>query len=274
MTGYTKEQLEWTKPTKVIGIIGGMGPFAHIDFERKVLEASKRRFGAMRDQQYPAWLVSCLPETPDRTMALRGDGEDPTPWLVESARRITGEGRADFLVMCCHTAHAFVRRLQEQVDVPVLDMVEQTCEAIAEAGIERAGILGTTGLLTAGLYQRALESRGVQVVTPLDLAGGEKWQKIHVMESIYGDPSRPEDDGGIKGGGEAIERAKDRLTTVSGRLVYDLKAQAIVAACTEIPLALTGSKIAGMPLIDPTMVLAEAAVEVAHGARELSSRAR
>ena len=263
---------EWGRPSRTIGIVGGMGPYAHIDFEHKVLEASRERFGAIRDQQYPAWLVSSWPETPDRTKALRGQGEDPTPWLVESARRITGEGRADFVVVCCHTAHAFLKGVQAELEVPILDMVEETCETIARSGVKTAGILGTTGLLEAGLYQRALTARGVKVVTPLALTDGARWQKIHVMESIYGDPSRPEDDGGIKGGGHAIERASARLTMVSGRLVFDLGAQVIVAACTEIPLALKGKKIAGVPLIDPTKKLAEAAVEIAHGIRELPER--
>lgn len=263
------------KQTRLIGIIGGMGPYAHLDFERKLLEEVHEVFGAIRDQQYPAWLLSSIPATPDRTRALRGEGPDPTPWLLESARRISGPTRADFVVICCHTAHAFIKAMRAQLDVAILDMVAETCLHIASQHreVRRVGILGTTGLLRAGLYQELLAAQGLEAVTLLDLpTQGERWQELLVMESIYGDPSRGEDDGGIKGGGEALERARRRLHLASAKLIDELEAQVIVAACTEIPLALQGPSVHGKPLLDPTRLLARAAIDVAYGRRELPTR--
>ena len=103
--------------------------------------------------QYPAWLGASWPETPDRTKARRGQGEDPTPWLGESARRITGEGRADFVVVCCHTAHAFLKGVQAELEVPILDMVEdknpkqsnQNCDGLTP--LPRVSIFGNTEII-------------------------------------------------------------------------------------------------------------------------------
>lgn len=257
----------------IIGIIGGMGPYAHIDFEHKLLEATHPILGATSDQQYPSWLLSSIPSTPDRTRALRGEGPDPMPWLLESARRITGPGRADFLVMCCHTAHAFAERLQAEIDIPLLNMVTETSRVIArDYDVERVGILGTTGMLRAELYQRQLATHGVRALSLLDLPASqnpERWQQVHVMESIYGDPDHTKNDGGIKGGGHALERAKRRLEVAAQKLIDDLDVQMIVAACTEIPLALKGDTIHGVPLLDPTELLARASIEVAYGLRTL-----
>jgi len=51
---------------RLIGIVGGLGPFAHIDFERKLLAAASEVIGARRDQDFPQWVLSSIPRTPDR----------------------------------------------------------------------------------------------------------------------------------------------------------------------------------------------------------------
>lgn len=257
---------------RTIGIIGGMGPYAHLDFEHKLLEAIHDLFGAINDQQFPNWLLSSIPATPDRTRALRGEGEDPLPWMLESARRITGDGRADFLVMCCHTAHAFARRLEEHLNVPLLDMVEESCAAITKRfpSVKRVGILGTTGLLRAELYQTQLAKQGIEAISLLNLPDKpERWQDVLVMQSIYGDSRHQKNDGGIKGGGHALERAKRRLQIAAKKLIEEMDAELIVAACTEIPLALTEDTVHDHPLLDPTRVLAQATIDVAYGRRFL-----
>ena len=75
---------------EIIGIAGGMGPFAHLDFERKLLESARELMGASRDQDYPEWVVSSVPATPDRTLAFIGEGEDPLPYLERSLLRLQG----------------------------------------------------------------------------------------------------------------------------------------------------------------------------------------
>ncbi|MEM1348982.1 MAG: amino acid racemase [Myxococcota bacterium] len=261
---------------RVIGIVGGMGPWAHMDFERKLLEGAKERFDAKHDQQFPEWLLSSMPATPDRTRALRGQGADPMPWLLRSTKRVWGPNRADFVVYCCHTAHAFLNHIRAELEVPILDMVEETCRVLAEDyDITRVGVLGTTGLLGAGLYQDLLEHHDLEGVSLLDIPNdGDRLQHILVMESIYGDPSRGVDDGGIKGGKKALERAKRRLSIASKTLVEQMEVEVILSACTEIPLALEGDTIYGVPLVDPTQILASAALDVAYGHRAVPTPVR
>ena len=70
----------------IIGIVGGLGPYAHLALEEKLLKASGDLLNATKDQEFPEWILSSLPGTPDRTEAICGSGEDPTPWLVHGAR--------------------------------------------------------------------------------------------------------------------------------------------------------------------------------------------
>lgn len=61
-----------------LGILGGMGPAATVEFLRLLTEMQP----ATRDQEHPAYMLLEDPKIPDRTAALFGDGEDPTPALA------------------------------------------------------------------------------------------------------------------------------------------------------------------------------------------------
>ncbi len=110
---------------RLIGIVGGLGPFAHIDFERKLLDAARELIGARRDQDFPQWVLSSIPRTPDRTEAYFGEADDPTPVLLRSLERVQGAG-ADFAVIACNTAHLFLERVREQSPAPIVSLIEVT----------------------------------------------------------------------------------------------------------------------------------------------------
>lgn len=67
---------------RVIGIVGGLGPHAHIEFERRLLAAITQ---PSSDQDYPEWVVSSIPQTPDRTAALLEGGPSPVSCLVRAS---------------------------------------------------------------------------------------------------------------------------------------------------------------------------------------------
>ncbi len=250
---------------RLIGIVGGLGPFAHIDFERKLLAAASEVIGARRDQDFPQWVLSSIPRTPDRTEAYFGEAEDPTPSLSRSLERLRGAG-ADFAVVACNTAHLFLARLRDESPLPIISLIEVTAgEAARIAPGGSVGLLATSGTLRSRLYHDPLEARGLRAVSPFDLDGGETLQRRNVMEPIYG----PWVDGRHRGGGIKTDggsaRARTLLEEAAGRLVADGGAEVLVAGCTEIPLALEGEEVAGRPLLDPAALLAAAAVRYAYG---------
>jgi aspartate racemase len=78
------------------------------------------------------------------------------PWLLRSFERLAS--CADFAVLTCITAHAFLDEIRAQVRLPILDMVEVTLsEAVRRFGRAQTGILATTGALRGRVYQRAAE---------------------------------------------------------------------------------------------------------------------
>ncbi|MDO0911908.1 amino acid racemase [Streptomyces sp. DT2A-34] len=225
-----------------IGILGGMGPLATVDFYRKVIDATP----ADIDQDHLPIVVWADPTVPDRSAALIGRGPDPTPWLVRGAHRLEAMG-ARVIATPCNTAHAFLDEVRTTVRAPMLDMIAETVAEIRHhhPDVAAVGLLATTGTVRAGLCQRALEAAGLRVVVPGELSQGE---------AVTGAIRR------IKAGdlGPApvslIERAAEELAARGAGL--------LVAGCTELPLLL-GDRNAGLPVVDPTAALARATVREA-----------
>lgn len=252
--------------TRVIGIAGGMGPYAHMEFERRLLAAID---SPSSDQEYPEWVVSSVPGTPDRTTALLEGGPSPVPWLLRSFKRLAS--CCDFGVLTCITAHAFLDEVRAQVCLPILDIVELT---LAEAALRfgprtRVGILATTGALRSCLYHRtaARMAPELDLVSLLDLPDGDMLQAELLMRPIYG-PLRQgqRQRGGVKCGCNCDPEtgASHRGTLVAAvRRLADAGAVCVVTGCTEIPLVLGREQIDGTPLLDPLDLAARIAVRIA-----------
>jgi len=257
----------------VIGIVGGLGPHAHLELEREILRAVGWAKG---DQDYPEWVLASLPGTPDRTAALIAGGESPVPLLVESLRVLSQ--RADFAVIACITAHAFLAELEPQGVMPILDAVEETMLSAARLESRRVGVLATTGCLRSGLFSRARDRvcPEVEIFSLVDLPNGTTLQQKLVMEPIYGEPG-VEDGPSLKRGAGADTRSGQRLAgqlRQAATALVEAGADAVVLGCTEIPLALGHVPVQGAPVVDPMRVAAEAAVQIALGERQLPAARR
>jgi len=224
----------------VIGVLGGMGPAATADFYAKLVAATP----AARDQDHLRVLIWSDPTIPDRTEALLRGGPDPTPALVDGARRLLGAG-AELIVVPCNTAHAFLDEVVAQTGARILHMVDAVAQRIAAQRPPTVGLLATAGTISAGLYQDRLGRAGIAVATPTN-----DEQERHVNAAIAA----------VKAGQDA--RA---LIEPAARALADRGAQLLIAGCTELPIALAGITLPA-PVLDPTQVLAEAAVAAATAA--------
>jgi aspartate racemase len=227
---------------KVIGVLGGMGPAATADFYRKLIRATP----AKSDQDHLQVLIFSNPQVPDRTAAIRGEGPDPLPALVAGAELLV-RGGAELIAIPCVTAHYFYDALQRATAVPILHLVGETVTAVLarHPRVRRVGLLATTGTLQARLFDAFFEPRGLELLRPDPEA-----QASLVMDAIY----RVKAEGAHSVLRERIRGAADHLIRRGAEL--------IVAGCTEVPLLLQDGDLS-IPVVDATLVLAEAAVRAA-----------
>ena len=229
-----------------IGVLGGMGPLATADFLAKLAHATP----AARDQDHFAITVDSTPQIPDRVAALDGGGADPLPSLLAAARRLVAAG-CDLIAMPCNTAHFWHARLAAALAVPLLHIADAVD---AELGAARTiGIVGTSATMTHGLYQ-GRDTRGRVWLTP-----PEAEVDARVAPGIAAVKA-----GDLHAGGTLL-RAAARSLAARG-------ADAVVLACTEIPLVV-GANDVPVPVVDATFALARRTVAAAQAlqARRLAA---
>jgi aspartate racemase len=233
-------------PDRIIGILGGMGPEATADLFKEIIRLTP----AQRDQEHIPLLIYSNTRIPDRTAAILEGGEDPRPYLVQSARVLEKAG-AGILAIPCNTAHYFLAEIQAAVSIPILNMVLETLSALRERipAVKAAGLLATRGTAQSRIYHDSFEKHAVKVLVP--------------------DPKRQE------GVSAAISQVKtgiigpetrDLLMSAAASLV-DAGAEAVILGCTEIPLVLDESA-ASFPCLNATRILAQAAVDWALGSKK------
>ena len=224
---------------KVIGIIGGMGPMATADLFTKIIESTV----AASDQEHMHVLIDSNTDIPDRTACILQGSDAPLAPMVESARRLVAQG-ADVLIIPCNTAHYFHPGVQAAVDVPVLNMPEISARYCAERGFSCVGLLSTAGTVRAQIYEPYFEKLGIRLLHP------SKVGIDNLMYLIYDE---------VKAGRTPHpERLYPEIVALE-----EQGAQAFLLACTELPLVFQGG--GRVPFIDPTLLLAKAAVVEAGG---------
>lgn len=218
------------------GVLGGLGPAATVHFLRRVLELTD----ATRDQDHVDLLVWQHGSIPDRTGFLRGRNESPEPMLVADAVALERAG-ARFVAVPCNTAVAWVEQMRAAVGIEVLDTVDETVAAARAAvpGLARLGLLATDGTVDQGLYTRAAERAGIELLTP-----DEPVQR-RVMAAIYD---------GVKAGRPVPREELDAFVAH----LRERGAEAVALGCTELSVLR-----ADLGVEDPALVDSIDAVAVA-----------
>ncbi|MBO9442582.1 aspartate/glutamate racemase family protein [Phaeobacter italicus] len=230
-------------PPFKIGVVGGVGPAATVDFFRKVVTAT----AAKRDQDHIKILIEQNPQIPDRTDNLLHGGIDPTLALYATCQKLVAGG-AKLIAIPCNTAHAFVDAIQPNLRVPIVHMLSETVRAIRRTEKEgtKVAVLATDGTIQSGLYQDRLKKEGLVPVVPSPTA------QRHVMDAIYG-PA------GVKAGFTSGESSEKLITALED--VAQQGARIAILGCTELPLVEIPDHVApGIRPVDPTKILAEICV--------------
>jgi aspartate racemase len=231
----------------VVGVIGGLGPEATLDFYAKVLNHSHAR----KDQDHIHLIIESNPKTPNRNEAIAGRGPSPAPALMDMARALERAG-ADFVVMACNTAHAYEADIRNALTIPFVSLIDEVVDEVRMSNptAKRVGVLATQGSRDANIFALAFSKHGIDVLQ-LGYASQNHFMKILYL---------------IKSGDRntEIHHAMQQL----GEELIALGADVLIAGCTEVPLVLQNGDNTKM-MIDSTDVLARRCVAYARGIKQL-----
>lgn len=222
---------------KIVGVIGGMGPEATLDLFYKIIKNTK----AERDQDHIHLIIDNYPQIPDRTAYLLGKGENPLPYILESAKKLENL-KVSAICMPCNTAHYFIDEIRKNLSIPFLSIVESVIEEIKEnyKNVKNIGLIATKGTIIGKVYENPLKKDGFNVIIREDLLDD-------IMGIIYS----------IKGG--VIEKNSDLFLKIVDEYIKS-GSEIIIAGCTEIPLLFPYIK-TKIPIIDSTLCLAKKVIK-------------
>ena len=240
----------------MIGIVGGVGPYAGIDLLKKVYDNTM----ANSDQDHLDTVLISMPSSiNDRTAYLQNRAlVNPALGIVNVLKKMESIG-VTVAGIPCNTAHAKaifdvieaeLNRSNSKLEL--LNMVSETISFIKNSypDISRIGVLSTTGVYKSAIYKKKLEEYGYEVIVPTP-----EIQARYIHTAIY-DVTY-----GIKSFAHPVtQQAIDNLQ--QGILCLKQKnAQAVILGCSEIPLAIPQKTVDGMLTIDPTNILARALIK-------------
>lgn len=224
---------------QAVGVIGGVGPMATVYYMQRVIEMTK----AGCDQEHINMLVFNDCDIPDRTAFITEKSPDnPLPVMVEDAKRLEAAG-CEFVVIPCNTAHYFYDEIEQAVEIPVVNIVEETIR-YAKARVQDlscVGIMATTGTIVTGTYQKYAERAGLSFAVP------DEDEQDLLMQIIYD---------GVKAGKPVPRADFDRVANH----LRAKGAQCLILGCTELSVLKRDLPINDPDVLDSIDVLASETV--------------
>ncbi|HWK49032.1 MAG TPA: amino acid racemase [Steroidobacter sp.] len=231
---------------RLIGVLGGMGPMATIDFMAKVVALTP----ATCDQDHLPLIVHQVPQIPDRSRAIMAGGDAPLAPMLAGLRTLARSG-VDLAVIPCNTAHRWYVQLSQLQELPLLHIAEAVRQELIfrELRGKRVALMATRGTHLAGVYSGRLGTAFEPLVTgDLDV---QQLVDVSIAAAKAGKLAQAT---------SAAVEAADRLLSAG--------AEVLILGCTELPVALANTAVQSR-CIDSTLALARLCVREGMRAREV-----
>jgi aspartate racemase len=228
---------------KKLGLIGGMSWLSTIDYYRLINQRINEKLGGLN---YAECMIYSFNFADIKRNNEADDWDGNLAMVTKAALSVKAAG-AEAIVLCANTMHLIADRLEQNVQLPVINIATATAEAVRQQGLKKIGLLGTKFTMERTFFRDKLTEKNISILIPND----EERDFIHytIFEEL----------------GKSIFKSETKsfYIDVINRLI-DQSAEGIILGCTELPLLLNKDD-ATVPLFDTTLIHSNAAVEFALG---------
>ena len=239
----------------MIGILGGMGTQAGLDFCNKLAVLNRGKI----DQEYPLFILynkSNIPGRPEsigvqtKNLSNRSSNNTSKKKYQNVLRsllqgcRLLEKNKCKFIVIPCNTAHYWFDDLQKKINIPIINMPREVFKHTQKkcAKNSKIGLLATEGTLKTKIYDRLFE-KNFKLIKPTDVL-----QKNSVNKTI-----KYVKMGNVKLAEKSIRKSINYL--------LKMKCKKIILGCTELPIAIFAFKSfkkvkLSKIFLDPNLILA------------------
>ncbi len=217
---------------KRIGIIGGLGPEATIDYYKEIINAFKKEKG---DLDYPEIIIYSVNMAHFIGLMREKKYEQAIAYISEKIEGLKKAG-ADFAALSANTPHQLFDELRERSEIPLISIVEVTCDEAKSKGFKKVGLFGTDLTMRASFFSDVFRKQGIQVVAP-----DEEDRKL-INDKLFSEIEL----------GIFKDETRELLIGIIKKMVREQQIDALILGCTELPLILTAETYAGIPILNTT----------------------
>jgi aspartate racemase len=225
---------------KLIGIIGGIGPEATIDYYRLFVSIYREH---RPEGGYPPLLINSIDLARALKLVSSNDLAGLTAYLLEEIHRLARAG-ATHGMLASNTPHIVFDEIEAASPIPLISIVETACRAAVERKLKRVGLFGTRFTMQGGFYQKVFAREGIEVAIPE--SGDQKFIHETYLSELVNGIARPE--------------TRTRYIGIARRMKSEQGIEALILGGTELPLLLRGAIDIGVTLLDTAHLHVERAV--------------
>jgi aspartate racemase len=222
---------------KTVGIIGGLGPESTIDYYQRIIASYRER---KRDGSYPSIIINSIDLKKMRDLIEANELPEVAEYLVGEVQRLARAG-ADFGVLSANTPHIVFDDIRHISPIPLISIVEATCDAAAGLALKRVGLFGTSFTMQGRFYPDVFSRAGIALAVP------DESEQSYIHEKYMSELVQ----------GIFLPETRDRLLQIIARMKEREGIEGLILGGTELPLIMRDVTHNGIPLLDTTKIHVE-----------------
>jgi aspartate racemase len=225
---------------KTVGIIGGIGPESTVEYYRSIIASYRQQ---NRDSSYPSILINSIDLNRMIDLVESRNLDGLTEYIVDEVEKLARAG-ADFGALSSNTPHIVFEEISRQASIPLISIVETTCEAAKALGLKRVGLFGTRFTMQGEFYPKVFSRAGISVVAP------EEDDQTFIHKHYMGELVK----------GSFLPKTRERLLEIAHQLKERERIEALILGGTELPLILRDDTGSEVRFLDTTQIHVSAIV--------------
>lgn len=226
---------------KKIGLIGGLGPESTVEYYNGIIDAFKNGSG---DLNYPEIIIYSVNMSEFLSLMKEKKYDQAAGKMIDKIECLRKAG-ADFAAMTANTPHMLFDTILKSSSLPLISIVEATCEECLKRGFHKPGLLGTGFTMNSTFYSDVFRKYDIEIIMP------DKEDKQMINEKLFTEIEL----GIIK------DETRQILINIIEKMKKEQQIDSVILGCTELPLILRNSEYAGLAMLNTTAIHVDAIVE-------------
>ena len=219
---------------KTVGIIGGIGPESTVEYYRRIIAGYRER---QTDGSYPSIILNSINLRVLLGLITANELDQATDHLINELQKLARAG-VDFGVIAAGTPHIVFDQVRERSPLPLISIVEATCDAAAKMNLKKIALFGTRFTMQGRFYKDVFSKAGIKLVVP------EADEQAYIHDKYMNDLVH----------GIVLPETRERLLRILDQMKERDGVEGLILGGTELSLIIKDAEHNGLPILDTTRI--------------------